>query len=247
MEAIQESQAEIMMMFQQRMAQFENDLKNSSGSSQGSSNIASLSSEFSTFKNFVTQALGNLQRQIELLFQNIDRIEMHTRRKILLVHGVPESKEDLAKSVVKVLQEHLKVPSFSEAAIRRCHRMGRQHEAKKPRPILVKFQEMSTRNDIWFSKTSLKGTGITISEFMTKHRHGIFIAARQKFGIGKCWTRDGLVYVLGPDGTQHRINSLAELSSISEVITPQQVASEVPVKTTAAAPPRAKRTNTGKK
>ncbi|KAJ0169525.1 hypothetical protein K1T71_014710 [Dendrolimus kikuchii] len=88
-----------------------------SGSSQGSSNITSLSSEFSAFKKFVTQALGNLQRQIELLFHNVDRIEMQTRRKILLGHGVPESKEDLAKSVVKVLQDHLKVPSFSEAAI----------------------------------------------------------------------------------------------------------------------------------
>lgn len=159
--------------------------------------------------------MKSLQDQISLLARESDNQEMRARRKILLIHGVPEEKdEDTTASVVKVVSDKLKVAEFTASDVGRCHRMGRSSGADRPRPILVKVRDMSLRQQLWFAKTALKGSGITMSEFLTKPRHDTFMAARQRFGVTKCWTRDGYVYVLGPDNKRHRISSLGELTQI---------------------------------
>lgn len=75
------------------------------------------------------------------------------------------------------------------------------------------------KNKAWFAKSKLKGTGITISEFLTKSRHDAFLMARQRLGISKCWTKDGTIICIGPDGTQHRITNVTDLQRILPVQT----------------------------
>uniref|UniRef100_A0A2A4ITX7 Uncharacterized protein n=1 Tax=Heliothis virescens TaxID=7102 RepID=A0A2A4ITX7_HELVI len=142
-------------------------------------------------------------------------MEMRGRRGILLLHGVSEVKdEDTAKVTAGIVKDRFKIQGFTVNDIKRCHRMGRSASTSKPRPILFKLRDVAVRDNIWFDKTKLKGTGITISEFLTKSRHDVFMAARKRFGVTKCWTRDGCVYVLAPDGTRHRVTTSAELSSL---------------------------------
>ncbi|XP_048478041.1 uncharacterized protein LOC125488740 [Plutella xylostella] len=90
--------------------------------------------------------------------------------------------------------------------------MGRMGD--KPRPILVKFKDLALRNTVWYSKAKMKGSGVTLSEFLTKPRHEAFMAARERVGVKQCWTRDGCVVVLGADGKQHRVVTLAELDQV---------------------------------
>ncbi|CAG4941711.1 unnamed protein product [Parnassius apollo] len=46
------------------------------------------------------------KRQVQLVSKDCDRLEMHNRRRILLIHGVPEDKnEDVAETVIKSLQQ----------------------------------------------------------------------------------------------------------------------------------------------
>lgn len=213
MEAIQESINGLMEMYKTQMAQFEGELQQLTSSSPDVTNLAS---QFTTFKVFILQSLNNLQKQVEMLAQNVDNLEMLSRRKILLLHGLAESKdEDTAKVVAKVIVTKLKLQNFNVECIRRCHRMGHA-DTKKQRPILVKFNDLTIKNEVWFAKSNLKGSGITLSEFLTKSRHDVFIAARRKFGISKTWTRDGSVFVVNPDGSRHRVNSLYELNNIPQ-------------------------------
>ncbi|XP_047538577.1 pickpocket protein 28-like [Vanessa atalanta] len=93
--------------------------------------------------------------------------------------------------------------------------MPRRPLDSKPRPIVVKFTETAIRDKVWFAKTKLKGTGVTESEFLTKSRHNVFLEARKRFGINKCWTRDGLIHIIAPDGSRHRAECLSDLDSIS--------------------------------
>lgn len=44
------------------------------------------------------------------------------------------------------------------------------------------------RDKVLFAKTKLKVTGITESEFLMKSGHDVFLEARKRFGVGKCWT-----------------------------------------------------------
>ncbi|KAL4721307.1 hypothetical protein ACJJTC_012847 [Scirpophaga incertulas] len=57
--------------------------------------------------------------------------------------------------------------------------------AKKTRPILVRFMSTHHRQTVWEAKTALKGSGVTLSEFLTQTRHGVFLDARRHFGFKK--------------------------------------------------------------
>lgn len=70
---------------------------------------------------------------------------------------------------------------------------------------------------MWFAKTKLKGSGITLSEFLTRPRHQLFMSARDKFGVNNCWTKQGLVYVMGADGSRHRVSTLGDLNRIQQI------------------------------
>ncbi|KAJ0170699.1 hypothetical protein K1T71_009172 [Dendrolimus kikuchii] len=244
MEEIQHSITKLMDMYQEQMSQFESELKQASASSNAPPNLAS---QFASFKTFIMQALNNLQRQVEMLAENVDHLEMYSRRKILLFHGVAEVKnEDTSKIVAKVVADQLKIPNFTTNDIRRCHRMGRL-DSHKQRPILVKFIDLSIRNKVWFAKTNLKGTGTTVSEFLTKMRHNVFLAARHKFGINKCWTREGSVYVVSVDGSRHRINSLSDLRKIPQEDILQEELTKTSTAKIMAAAPKSKRLGATKK
>ncbi|CAG4930217.1 unnamed protein product [Colias eurytheme] len=91
--------------------------------------------------------------------------------------------------------------------------MGRSN-SDRPRPIVVKFKDISLKRKIWSAKKDLKGSGITLSEFLTKSRHDLFMAARKRFGVERCWTRDGNIFLIGPDGNRHQINAPADLDDI---------------------------------
>lgn len=208
-----QSLQELMVTFHKRMDSFEGKLQKT----PAATSTDTLAAEFAAFKLFVMTSMRALQGQIELLAKENDQLEMRSRRKILLIHGLPEaSKEVPAEVVAKVVTGQLKQTTFAVVDIIRCHRMGRAGSSDRPRPILCEFRDTVVRAKIWSAKACLKGTGITISEFLTKTRHSIFMAARQRFGIANCWTREGFVFVLAADGTRHRISCQGDLDGITE-------------------------------
>lgn len=203
----------MMEMFQTRMAKFEAELQKSPSTAPAASTTG-LATDFSSFKIFVTHSLNALQSQIRMLSKTVDNLEMQGRRKMLMIHGVPEQdNEDLSQVVLKMATNSLKLEGFTLGDIKRCHRMGRPKTAsKKPRPIIIKFQQIALRDHIWFEKSKLKNSGITISEFLTHSRHSIFMAAREKYGVNKCWTTAGNIYILGPDNSRRRIDDITALN-----------------------------------
>ncbi|KAJ8704236.1 hypothetical protein PYW08_012960 [Mythimna loreyi] len=213
MEAINRNITEMSNMFNQRMAQFEKDLQKSPSATSGST--SGLAADYAAFRAFIMQALNTLQQQVSFLAQGLDNIEMRGRRKILLLHGVAEQQgEETAQMVVQVVKQRLKI-DLAASNIKRCLRMGRS-TSHKPRPILFKLHDVALRDKVWFNKTKLKGSGITMSEFLTKARHSVFMAARDRFGVSQCWTSEGTVFVLDSKGSRHRITSFADLDGIAQ-------------------------------
>lgn len=216
METIKQSIQELSQQFTTKMAEFQQNLNSSIPAASPTSHLAA---QFTAFRAFVMSALEGLHLQVQLLSKQQDQFEMRSRQKILLVHGVPEEKkEKIASCVVNVLSSKLKLPDLSVDDISRCHRLGGA-SSEKTRAIVIKFRDISLRNKVWFSKTNLKNTGITLSEFLTKSRHETFTAARQHFGITKCWTKNGFIMIIGPDGNRYSITSSTELSNIISNVT----------------------------
>ena len=212
MESIKHSIEDLTQQFNSQMAEFQKQLNSTNNTASPTANITV---QFNLFRSFVLTALEGLQRQVQLLTKQYDNFEMRSRRKILLVHGIAEDKqENTASQVIQVLAQHLKIPDLCVDDVSRCQRLGKISSGK-PRPILLKLRDQSLKNQIWYSKASLKSTGITISEFLTKSRHETFMAARQRFGISKCWTKDGIIIVTGPEGKRHSVVTCSELDKIT--------------------------------
>lgn len=203
MDAMKQSFAELSKPFHLKMSEFQKSL-DTAAQSQDTSSITEISKEFSMFKAFIVSTLESLQQQVNVLSMQFDKAEMRSRRKMLLIHGVPENKnEDASDTLLKLFTEHVSDAGVTEGSISKCHRMGGV-KPNKSRPILLKFKDSSVKDNIWYSKSNFKGTNITISEFLTKDRHDAFLLARRKFGITKCWTREGDIIILGPNGSRHR-------------------------------------------
>ena len=210
MDAIKESITVMADMFNTRMNEFQQDLNKTSSPTT----VTTIAADFNSFKNFIHVALSSLQKQVELLTLEVDRMEMSRRRKILLFHGVRENKsEDVGALVTSIVTDDLDLTNFSSSCISSVYRLGRLHE-DKPRPIVVKFSTPQVRHNIWVAKSKLKGSGITLSEFLTKTRHDVFMAARQRFGVGKCWTRDGSINIIAPNGLRYRVQCMSDLQGV---------------------------------
>ncbi|XP_041983203.1 uncharacterized protein LOC121736182 [Aricia agestis] len=210
MESVKETLNSLSDTFYKTMDSFQTQLQKASESSKISS---ALPEEFNTFRTFIFSALSTIQQQVLYLGREAERQELYRRRKMLLFHGVPEEKsEDLCARAVDLISSKLKVPNFDSSCIRHCHRLGQP--GKRPRPLLIKFSSKPVRDQVWFSKTKLKGSGITQSEYLTKTRHDVFTESRKRFGITKTWTRDGFIYILDNEGNRHRVENLNELDKI---------------------------------
>lgn len=199
-------------MFGSRMREYEDKLKKvAAGSSTAHPDITSLSREFSEFKSFVWDTLSTMKSQIELLSLGFDRHETIMRRKVLLFHGIAEKQNERLPNVIHaVITDQLKLPEVKLDHVQVCHRLG--SPGSKTRPVLVRFHCMEQRHLVWDNKTTLKGTGITISEFLTKPRHRVFVDAREHFGIKQCWSVEGKIAILLPNKSRKKIESMAELN-----------------------------------
>ncbi|KAF9412985.1 hypothetical protein HW555_008682 [Spodoptera exigua] len=196
-----------------RMTAHEEKLEKVTAGNQPPADIAGLQSEYSDFKRFVLDALHSFGTQIELLSQGYDRHETVMRRKVLLVHGVPEAKQEKLPDVITaVLHDRMKLTEVGRSNIHVCHRLG--HSNRGPRPILVRFFTTEHRHLVWDNKKSLKGTGITISEFLTQMRHRAFTAARKHFGLTNCWSVEGKIIIIAPDKSRHKIEYMSELEEL---------------------------------
>lgn len=205
-------------MFETKMAEFQAELNQASSSSRKNPNtIAGLNSEFLAFKTFVCNSLALLRTEMDALRSGIDRIEMRFRSRMLLVHGIPELPgEDTCSTLVATLSPRCKLQNLSVSSIAASYRMGKLAPGNsKPRPIVVKFSDAAARAALWRGKTALKGSKITISEFLTKTRHEVFMAARAKYGVSNCWTAEGVIFIKTPDGNRRRLESMAEFLIIA--------------------------------
>lgn len=199
--------------FDARMHHMESNIKKLSTTEAPHKDLESLSREFFDFKALIWKCMATMRSQLELLIQGLDRQETASRRKILLFHGIAESNETVVEdTIIKLLTDQFKISGILPNRLDACYRMGAI--TSKPRPVMVRFADYKLRSLVWNAKTLLKGTLVTVSEFLTKPRHDVFIAARKHFGIRRCWTSEGKIVVLLPDNKRRRIETASELKPL---------------------------------
>lgn len=155
---------------------------------------------------------GVLQEDHERALLRLDAFEQRTKRKQLRIYGVPEDKNtDLENSVKEILRSKLEVMDVS---LSHCYRVGRLDiNSKKPRAVVVGFDFVKERNQIYYNKKKLKGSKIVIAEELVKNRYELLLLAREKLGKGSVWTMEGEIYTK-LDGKKIRLKNLKDLKRI---------------------------------
>lgn len=160
-----------------------------------------------------------LDRKTEELEQAIDDNSQYSRRNCLLIHGVPEvPNENIDVIISQTLNTQMNLGISVENLVDRAHRLGKpggggrvtRNNKSKVRPIIVKFTSYRTRRTVFYTKKNLKGTGILITESLTKRRYKLLLAAQEKYGHKSCWTIDGRV-MANVDNKKVTITSYADL------------------------------------
>ena len=64
---------------------------------------------------------------------------------------------------------------------------------QRTRPVIVKFKGYDSRDKIFKAKRQLKGTGVMVTENLTKKRYELFKKCIHKLGKGNVWTYDGRI------------------------------------------------------
>lgn len=197
-----------------RMADFEKTFKAAS-SSESKPNLDQLAQDYRCFKESVLSILQTFRSQIQALTLHTDELETYNRRNALLFTGIEEMDgEDCKSLITNVIQSTMNLTDIQASNIYFCHRLG----AKKlsgSRPILVRFHDITIRNTIWAEKRRLKSSSTVLSEFLTKPRQAIFGAARKHFGINRCWSRDGAIFIKLPNEERKRIATRDDLDQLT--------------------------------
>ena len=143
-----------------------------------------------------------LRGKVDDITAETDRQEHYSRRNCLLIHGLPESKnENTDLLAMEAIETKLNI-KITDNDIDRIHRIGKSKNNGKLRPVIIKFVRYNDRKKIFSSKKLLKDAGVSIRESLTAFRMKKLNNARDTFGFRNVWTVDGRIFY-SENGFQH--------------------------------------------
>ena len=173
------------------------------------------------------QRSDDLSSHITDLEAKIDDLEQYSRRNCLILNGCQEKQaesqpvihdqdvneqkdqeEDNTDEIVLDVFRNIMDMRISIDEIERTHRLGRKaiinssREDKSPksgRPIIIKFSTYRKRQEIFSNKKKLKGSGLVLTENLTKTRMHLLAKAKEIVGVKNCWTVDGRIVAIRRD------------------------------------------------
>ena len=123
-----------------------------------------------------------INRSSENLENQLDRQEQYSRRNCILIHRITETQDENTDDISLLTRNEDLELDLTEKELDRTHRMGYPISGnKRPRPIVVKFSRYNTRRKVFVNKKTLKNTGISITESLTKHRMELLKKAKNEF------------------------------------------------------------------
>lgn len=220
---------ELKKYFSEQLGRFQGEIEkiktpNADGCAAGGkeSDIGGFILGFDLFKAAVENQLKDLQSQISQLRRDYDTAQVrldnhlqHTNRGKILLIGISETikDEELQDHVVTVINSKMQL-SLSGGDVYDCYRLGRKREGG-PRPILVQFSTISTRQKVFRNRRRLKNSGLVITEVLSPMRYEIFKVAKQKFQKD-CWSNNGRIGFKMGDKVKY-VSTMEQFVSIAQV------------------------------
>lgn len=156
--------------------------------------------------------VSSLKSDIEQLQINNDKLEQYSRKNDIRIFGLKEKRnENIVEETYSFFKQKLGA-QIERADIREVNRIGKNME-NRDRPIIVKFMKESSKNEVFYKKKQLKGTGITMREDLTKARLDLIKVAIEQFESKNVWTQGGRVFVFAQN-RKHVVNNIEDINNL---------------------------------
>lgn len=147
----------------------------------------------------------------------IDDLEQYGRRNCILLHGcrnLPTTNHygEFEYYVASTLNSALKLKlPIQYGDIDITHVLPPDNKGNVP--IIIKFVRRSTKNMVYALKKRLKGSGLSITESLTKKRIVLLKQAREALGLRGVWTINGDIFGIY-EGKKKLIRSLDDINDL---------------------------------
>ena len=125
---------------------------------------------------------------------HIDSLEQYSRRNCVLLHGVPETADEVTDTLAtETINNNLEM-NIKAKDLDRTHRIGRKRE-DKIRPIIIKFARYNKRKQVFKNKKKFKGTAFMMTESLTEKRMKQLNSGKDRFGKENVLSGDGEILI----------------------------------------------------
>lgn len=162
-----------------------------------------------------TACIERLKEENNILRDKMDSLEQYTRRNNIRIFGlIEEPNENLETKVLALCRDELGV-DIELKDIDRVHRLGKIDKSKSSRPIIIKFTNYGSKQNVMRSKSKLKtcAAKLFISEDLTKTKYELYRATQKRCGNRNVWCIDGEIKVKMRNKV-FAIKSLHDLSTV---------------------------------
>ena len=116
------------------------------------------------------ELIGRVEERLHEVEKKTEHQEQYSRRENVILHDMPEQDDEsfqaVSKRVVDLFNNNVKDKKWQESDISRAHRLG-NHSAKKPRPVIVRFNQFQDKLTALKAREELKKAGIGIASDLT--------------------------------------------------------------------------------
>lgn len=146
------------------------------------------------------KTMGKQEEEKVDLQRKVNDLENYQRRENLRITGLPERN---GEDPIEVVKKFFKENAFSVPGekIHVAHRIGPKSR-DKPRPLLIRFADRKTKDDVVRARRTLKGSGKTISEDVSRLTIQTLMRVQRSDGIQRSWIWNAKVYAVHHDDSK---------------------------------------------
>ena len=167
--------------------------------------------------------ISSLETLLNKIVTEHDDLELSLRRPCLVVNNLkPEPNTSDEELFIKLCKDKEIDAEMCKEKIAKIHRIPRPAHAldlSKPQGLIVKFSQDRFRDVVFTNKKKLKGSGIVISELLTKKRSALLKRCIEKLPGDRTehsiWTDSGKILVKYGREMTRLINNEQDLAKIT--------------------------------
>lgn len=179
--------------------------------SRATGDVSQYVAKLDQFEKNALKAISDLKKDVELLTLRVREHRQAMMANSLIFNGINENGgSDVYEEVCGMVKNYFGV-DVSMRDIDFCHRLGKQSDPAKTRPVVVRFISRWLRDKLYREKRKLKGSKVVISEFLEGPVLEIYKKIRSKLGGKDCWTWNGRIYAI-VSGDKKQIKQLSDIN-----------------------------------